>query len=221
MRGREFAALTETLICELYAALDGTRRAIFGAYRREQGVQNESTKKLFSRATGNTYGAGFPEVVRLALCDGDATWFPSLRRLRSEVTHGEVGSCHLDMDTGTVNYMHTALGKDTRALVIKDVIGSVNEFSTNVRGLVDTVFGHLYSRLEPREFRVMCGIYNGRLYERIVRPEGTLTFHSGRCASKAWFQTEPRLECPLRVRCGAYAPQSESPDPRPEFPPRA
>jgi hypothetical protein len=48
-RSKEFAALVETLYCELYAALDGVRRTLFGAYGNVRGVQNKSTEKSFLR----------------------------------------------------------------------------------------------------------------------------------------------------------------------------
>src|SRR5215467_8409258 len=90
-RSREFAALTETLICELYACLDGIRRVLFSAYNGIRGVQNASTEKLFARAHTNGYGSEFPEEIRSRLATSYTTWFPQLRRMRTELTHGDVG----------------------------------------------------------------------------------------------------------------------------------
>lgn len=50
----------------------------------------------------------------------------------------------------------------------------------------------------------MCGVYKGRMYERMVAPEAAISFSSGRCWSRAWFETEEAYECPLREQCGAY-----------------
>ncbi|MBU1947337.1 MAG: hypothetical protein KJ927_01325, partial [Candidatus Eisenbacteria bacterium] len=41
---KTYAALMETRFCELYACLDGIRRAIYGTYRNIEGVQNQSTQ---------------------------------------------------------------------------------------------------------------------------------------------------------------------------------
>ena len=205
IRAREFAALNETLVCELYGSLDGVRRALFGAYRAVEGVQNESTEKLFKRAAAGKYGRLFPEDVRLDLAAAHATWFPTLKKLRTELTHGDIGSCHLDRKTNRVRYMHMGLGTEARAMVIDDIVGQVNDLAKHVSHLVEGVFKHLYARLEPAERRLVCGMYNGRVYERLVNPELALTFDSGRCFSKAWFEKEPSLACPLKEQCGAFS----------------
>jgi hypothetical protein len=204
VRAREFAALVETLVCELYASLDGVRRTLYGAYRKVEGVQNESTKKLFERAARSKYGNTFPEEIRLALASAHVLWFSSLRQLRTELTHGDIGSCHLDRQMNRVSYFHSELGTGTRVMVVEDVVGKVNEFARNVSDLVEVVFSHLYLRLELVERRLICGIYKGRAYERLVKPESVLTFDSGRCSSKTWFEREAGLECPLQDQCGAY-----------------
>lgn len=211
INSREFAALMEVLICELYAALDGARRALFGAYRSVSAVQNESTRKLFRRAAENRYGPEFPEDVRLALANASATWFPGLCELRTEITHGHTGSCHLNTSTGHVSYLHDGLGTRKQAKVIPDIIGHVNETALATAALTEAVFGHLYGRLETVEKRVTCGIHQGRLYERLASPEPALSRHSGRCSSHIWFEDHPGLECPLRNACGAYAALSEQP----------
>ena len=204
IHGREFAALMEVLVCELYSALDGVRRALYGAYRDVAGVQNTSTLKLFKRAQDNAYDSAFPEEIRVALASASQTWFPTLRGFRTEVTHGHTGSCYLDATSGNISYIHDGLGTPTHAKVVPDIVGHINATAKEVRGLVDTVFTHLYSRLEQSDKRIMCGIYKGRMYERLVNPELGLTFDAGQCLSRSWFEQEPGLECPLRTRCRAY-----------------
>lgn len=205
LRSREFAALVETLVSELYSSLDGVRRALFGAYRNVEGVQNKSTERLFKRAAEREYGDSFPEWIRERLAAAYLSWFPSLRRLRTEFSHGDVGSCHLDRQSGRVAYVHQGLGTRSRAMAIEDVVGVVNALARDVVLLIDAVFDDLYNRLEPVERRCMCGIYKGRIYERVVMPERGLTVGSGRCFSRSWFDAETGYECPLRTTCGAYA----------------
>jgi hypothetical protein len=204
IRSKEFAALVETLFCELYAALDGVRRTLYAAYKKVRGVQNESTEKLFKRASEKKYGPEFPEDIRAALASAYGSWFPHLRRIRTELTHGEVGSCHVDEQTQRVVYMHSGLGSPTKALVIEDVGVELNRHFTAVSELVETIFQSLFSKLQPVPRPVVCGFYKGRIYQREVAASQDLSFNSGTCSSRSWFESEAGYECPLRQRCGAY-----------------
>jgi hypothetical protein len=204
VRSREFAAITETLFCELYAALDGLRRTLFGAYHSVRGVQKDSTEKLFRKAKDKKYGPEFPEDIRAILASAYAAWFPRLRSIRSAVTHGEVGYCHLDAKTQTVSYMHQGLGTAARAMGIKDVVGEVNSHFLAVSKLVESVYRFLCSKLQPVEKNFVCGVYQARIYQRIVAYSTDISFHSGRCATWELFEKEPGTECPLLEFCGAY-----------------
>lgn len=204
IRSKEFAALIESLFCELYAALDGVRRTLYAAYKKVKGVQNGSTEKLFKRASENQYGPEFPEDIRAVLATAFDSWFPRLRLIRTEVTHGDIGSCHLDEKSEKVFYMHGGLGSGTRALVIEDVVADLNQQSVSVSALVEAIFLSLCSKLEPVERTAYCGIYKGRFYQREVVPSADMTFDSGRCKSRVWFDKEAGYECPLRQSCGAY-----------------
>jgi hypothetical protein len=152
----------------------------------------------------NEYGLGFPEELRLPLAAAYTTWFPRLRKIRTEVTHGDIGYCGPNPTTKAVYYMHIGLGSRNQAFVIEDVITEVNQISQSVRELVEAVFGYLYSRLEPVERRIGCGVYQGHFYERLVAPVQNLSFNSGHCYSKKWFDNKPGMECPIREQCGAY-----------------
>jgi hypothetical protein len=198
VRSREFAALTETLICTLYSALDGLRDTLYEAYRKVSGVQRKSTKELFKRAAEKTYGPGFPEATRVPLAEAHGTWFPRLREIRIAVTHGETGFCHLDTKTTHIAYLHGRLKSD-------DIVAEVNADAVAVRKLIEEVFSHLCTLLEPIPRKVICGTYKARFYEREVIPGPGLTFASGRCLSRKWFETESGRECPLRTSCGAYS----------------
>lgn len=203
-RSKEYAALVEALFCELYASLDGVRRSLFGAYRKVRGVQNKSTKTLFVRASESKYGPEFPSDICAALTSAFDSWFPRLRRIRTEVTHGDVGSCHVDNETRKAVYIHGGLGSNTRAFVIEDVETELNSLAASVSNLIENVFASLCAKLEPVKKRVMCGIYKGRCYERIVATKPNLSFDDGCCTSRRWFETEAGYECPMRENCGAY-----------------
>jgi hypothetical protein len=203
-RSKEFAALIEALFCGLYSVLDGVRRTLFSAFQNVRGIQNGSTERLFRRAREHKYGPEFPEDIRQILASAYDTWFPRLRSIRTEVTHGEIGSCHLDATTGKVFYMHVGLGTQTQALVIEDIIEELNQKAQSVSALVEAIYQELFSRLEPLERRVPCGIYKGRFYERVVAPSSDLSVQSGRCASLMWFDKEAEYLCPLKHSCTAY-----------------
>jgi hypothetical protein len=203
-RSKEFAALVETLFCELYAVLDGIRGTLFSAYKKVRGVQNKSTGRLFKKAKDKEYGPGFPEDIRAALASAFDSWFPRLRSIRTEVTHGGTGTCHLDSKTDKICYIHGGLGSATRAFVIEDVVEELNGKAASVTALVEAVYRPLFSLLEPVDRRVECGFYKGRCYERVVSPSAGLSFHSGQCFSRGWFETEVGYECPMRGVCEAY-----------------
>ncbi len=199
IRSREFAALAETLICTLYSALGGLRDALYEAHRTVRSVQRKSTNELFKRAAEKTYGPEFPGPIRACLAEAYGTWFPRLREIRVAVTHGGTGFCHLDTQTTRIAYFHGGLKTD-------DIVTEVNADSVAVRKLIEDVFAHLCTLLEPVPRKVVCGIYKARFYEREITPGPTLTFASGRCLSRQWFEKEAGHECPLRQRCPAYEP---------------
>lgn len=161
-------------------------------------------EKLFRRAAEGYYRTEFPEPVKQALSSAFCTWYPELRRIRVEVSHGNIGSCHIDSSTGRIVYMHAGLGTDQRALVIADLEAKLTEFSVHVGELVDCVFEFLCSKLESVEVQLPCGVFRGRLYERCVGYSDNLDFNSGACYSKRWFENEPEHLCPMRSKCGAY-----------------
>jgi hypothetical protein len=203
-RSKEFAALVESLFCELYSALDGTRHALHAAFKNVRGVQDKSTERMFKRASEKEYGPGFPLEISDALAAAYESWFPSLRKIRTEVTHGDIGSCHIDRETQKVCYMHMGLGSATRAFVIKDVIAELNQHWQSVSGLLESIYGTLFGSLLPVTRTQVCGFNLGKFYERQVAAAADLSRNSGVCMSRNWFEKEPGHECPLRHDCGAY-----------------
>lgn len=216
---KEYAAIVESLITTLYSVLDGLRQALYGAYRKVQRVQNSSNERMFNFATDQKYGAGFPEPIRTALADANSTWFPEFRRIRTELTHRELGTCSWNPKTGKIVYMHVGLGSASKAHVVDDITKTLSDWYANVYELVQYVFRFLGDQLAPIERSVVCGFYRGRVYERRVALTADITFHSGICLSRSWFDKPDEVDkCPLRGSCGAYA--RVGPPPPGDVPPR-
>ncbi|ODS34140.1 MAG: hypothetical protein SCARUB_00710 [Candidatus Scalindua rubra] len=205
IRHKEYAALCEVLICELYAALDCLRYTVFYIYKDQKtDVQKKSTEKFFKKAVKDQYGEEFPDKLKESLSESYSRWFGELRTLRTEIAHGGLGSCHTDNKTGKIFYMHPGLGSQSKAHVIKDIVGKLNFFHKNTVLLIDKFFEFFLSVLEPNDREIMCGIYKGRVYMRRVSYSLNLSFSDGICIAKSWFDKDENLTCPLKDRCGAY-----------------
>lgn len=202
--GHRYAALTDAIIAELYSALDGLRQVLFSIYRDVRAVQNDSTHKLFVRAIKQAYGVNFPEEIRQPLAHAAATWFPLLRLLRSENTHGQVGNCFLATDRIHVTYMHQGIRVGRGVLVIEDIVGTVSFLASSVSSLIEGISAFLYAQLLPVEREALCGTYKARMYVRMVAPVPNVTFGSGRCMSVNWFSKNIEYDCPEKDRCDAY-----------------
>lgn len=221
IRSKEYAAIVEALITTLYSALDGLWRTLYGAYKKVRRVQNSSNERMFNLATERGYGDGFPEPIREALAQANATWFPEFCRIRTELTHRELGSCHWDSKADKIFYMHDGLGSASKAHVIDDVSKMLSDMHASVYRLIQRVFEILADQLVALERVVPCGIYRGRFYQRKVALTPDITFHSGNCQSRQWFdKPEESDKCPLRGYCGAYARVGPPPpgDPPPLVP---
>jgi len=211
IRSREFAALTETLVCELYSVLGGLRLLLCGAFPRAR--LPGKTSLLFKNAANGKVGSYLPGGIRALLAAGYDSWFPLLRSFRSTVVHRDAGSVHLLAETGCIRYVHSGFMEGPRPFVSEDIVSWINERHSLVRTLVDQVADFLCSALLPAERRVPCGVHQARFYERIVVVGSNLTRQSGRCASREWFDLEPARQCPLQTSCEAYrvtAPQDEA-----------
>jgi len=203
---KRYAAVVETLFLELYSSLDVIRTTLYEAYHpRIRGLPRDSTERLLRRVSEGYYGPEFPEPLLHPLSSAFRTWYAELRRVRVEISHGDIGRCHIDPSSGRVVYMHTNLGPPERSLVIDDLEAKVEELAVGVRDLVDSVFSFLCSELQSVEVQLPCGFFRGRLYERLVAYSDQLDFNSGVCYSRWWFEIEPEHLCPMRKRCGAYS----------------
>lgn len=203
-RSRQFAALIEVLVCELYSVLDGLRYTTFHIYRKVRGVQSGSTSKLFSKASERSYGREFPEPLLALLDAANSSWFLCLRRLRTAFTHGGLGSCSLSQDRTVISYMNPSLGTDDLAHVIPDIVAHLNALATSVFKLTHDFFEYHYGQLEQIDSDQFCGFYRGRGYMRRAKPEPNIGWDSGVCASRVWFDSEPGFRCPLANECAAY-----------------
>src|SRR5262249_39433866 len=131
--------------------------------------------------------------------------FPEIREIRTEVTHGEVGGCHIDQESKTVSYLQPGVRKGSGVLIVKDVVSDLNELRIRIEVLIDEIFSLWYNQLQYTERTIPCGIWKGRFYQRIVGPEAALTIASGHCESVNWFRNDAEYACPLLGSCGAYA----------------
>jgi hypothetical protein len=203
---KQFAAIVEVLVCELYSILDGIRYSTFEIYNgKVRGVQSKSTSKLFSKAAEKAYGEGFPTEIETMLTEAFNSWLPELRRLRTAFTHGGLGSCWQQDDSSKISYMNSSLGSENSAHIIEDIVAHVNGLAIAVFTLARAFFDHHYNALHKIASEQFCGFYKGRGYMRKVKPESNLHWGSGVCTSKEWFENEPEFMCPLASKCAAYA----------------
>ncbi len=201
---REYAAVCESVVLALYSAIDGVRTFIYGAYPKVQGVQKGSNEDLFKRAKECKYGAGFPEAIRAWLAEDYEEWFTSLRTLRTVLSHGATGSCHLDNEAGNIRYFNEGLRKGPRANFIEDIEATLRLYQTKVTELIEAVAQYHLALLQPVPVFQMCGTYKARWYSRMVSYRLGMTIQNGQCMSYDWFETETGYYCPLASQCDAY-----------------
>ena len=202
LRAYELAALVEKTFLELYATLDCYRHVFRAIFSRHRGIK-DSTRKLFQAAFDNRLPATLPTEVVDPL-KATQPWFPELLRLRDELIHATTGFLTRDKDTGSLTYLHPGLQEGNCCLVIEDVVSKIKQFSDDINHFLGTSFAYLCSTLKDAPTRQVCGVFNARIYERIVRPSEAIDFHGGICKSLEWFERDDNPPCPLREMCGAY-----------------
>lgn len=200
-RGKELSALVESILLDLYSSIDCTRKVVTFIYRKHRGVK-QSTRKLFQAATAGTVAETVPEGIRQAFANAD--WFTDFRVLRDAITHSDVGSCHLDEESDKVFYMHAGLERDGKALIIEDIFGHIEKTKDNVNMFMGQIFNSLNADLKDEEVWQMCGLFDGRVYSRFVRPSEAINFNSGRCDAFKWFEKKDNPDCPFMRQCAAY-----------------
>ena len=203
LHSKEFAVVCESVIAGLYSAIDGLRTFLFGAYRKVSRVQKGSNRQLFERAANNQYGIGFPEPIRLKLAEAWEDWFPPLRKLRTQLTHGSAGTCHLDK-AGRIVYLNEGMGERAEHTFLQDVETYLKQTERSVRELIEDVCAFHYSKLQAIPRFTICGWYHARWYARMVSPNAELSWDHGHCLSYEWFEREHEHFCPMANQCEAY-----------------
>ncbi len=194
-RSAEFAAVVEEVLCELYASIECTTQVLSAIYGKLRGVPDRSSRKFFQRAAAGKFDDGFPPPLLAVLVEAHG-WVAKLRALRDAITHAAPGSCS-PLEGDKVAYFNQALGEQNRSLVIDDVFQCIDEHTERVNLFLGSVFRFLNATLKDDEVQMLCGIFGGRGFLRMVRPSEARDFSSGRCASASW-------GCPLANSCGAY-----------------
>lgn len=204
IHSKEFAAVAESCVCELYSTLDGVRDVIFVIYNNIRGIQKKSNEKLYRRASSGEYGDNFPSTLNEILTRAYTDWFRNLRGFRTEMVHGSLGSTTMDHDTKKIRYFHQGMRGNGTSLIMEDFVEFISKLYSQVLNHLNEIFSFLYNTLNLQSTLVMCGIYKGRIYERLIEPERPLTNDAGYCVARQWFDNMPEFKCPLSGGCKAY-----------------
>jgi hypothetical protein len=198
---KELSAVIEGIILELYSSIDCSRKVITEIYGKYRGIP-DSTRKLFQNTFDDKIDERIPEFLRKTI--KEANWYTPFRKIRDELTHSDIGSCHRDTKTGKIFYMHSGFQVKGKTLIIEDIFGQIEKDFSNTNEFLGKVFAHLNTLLSDEEIWQMCGIFGGRIYSRFIIPSKVVDFNSGRCDAFRWFENEPDHKCPLVDKCGAY-----------------
>ena len=157
---------------------------------------------MFRKVRDDDVCKDFPDALRSAF--QEAVWFDELLSLRDELTHSDVGRCHLDKNKGLVSYIHVGIKKSGCPLVIDDIFARSDYLFEGVNKFLGRVFHYLNSLLTNKPVRQLCDIFFGRGYMRHVIPSMATDLNSGTCESHIWFDLPGNPRCPLADSCGAY-----------------
>jgi hypothetical protein len=199
---KELTAVIEEIFTELYSSIDCTRKLVFEIHKKCRGLP-DSTRKMFQKVRSEGGVKEFPEALKSAFKNTD--WFDRLRIIRDELTHLNLGSCHLDKETSKVSYMHHGINLQGKPLIIDDIFLEVDTVFEGVNTFLGSVFHYLNSQLKEDPVFQICGIFFGRVYTRHVGPHDSLGFDGGTCDSHVWFDSPENPRCPFAENCGAYA----------------
>lgn len=194
----ELTAVIENVFTELYSTVDCTLQV----FNQRFGSLNlpHSTRKTFDRIRSGSFDSKLE--VELLRAFKEAFWFDPLRKLRDELTHGDLGRIFQDAQTKKASYMHIGLRNQGKPLIIEDIFERIDADLGEVRLFVKRIFTHLNRLLRDIPTSQLCGLHLGRALMREIRPEPNITFDSGTCISLGWIESEGRPTCPLV--CGAY-----------------
>lgn len=199
--GEQLAALVESFVCELYSSVDCTNQVVRVVFSKAQGIADK-TSGTFKNAKAGKLGKELPQLIQTAFTS--ANWYEELRFIRTTATHSETGMCQLNRKTGCVEYYVNYDFQSGSSLHFDDIIAKLKYFFRAVNQFQGCIFHALNATLKDAEHHAMCLIANGRFFHRWVRPSEAKTFHSGRCESFTWFESDGNLVCPRATDCGAY-----------------
>lgn len=201
-KAQELSAVIEGALTELYSSVDCARKVIFETHRNCRGLP-DSTRKMFQKVRSEEGVKDFPGPLKFAFKNSD--WFDKLRVLRDELTHLNLGNCHLNKETSKVVYMHHGIKIHGNPLIIDDIFTELEKFVDGVNTFLGYVFYYLNSQLKDDPVFQVCGIFFGRIYTRHVSPNDAKGFDGGTCDSHVWFDDSENPRCPFADHCGAYA----------------
>ena len=201
---REFTAVAEGVFTELYSTVDCARKVITDIFRGCRRMPGNSTRKLFAAIAAGTVGPEMPDAVKAPF--RNASWYPLLRQIRDDLTHADTGHARLDDATNKVVYTHFSIKVGGRPLVIPDFMNAIADITAGVNTFLGELFGALNAMLRPTHSDQLCGFFNGgSAYMRRVPNERPITFHSGVCLSRQWYDQDPTKLCPFSAECDAYS----------------
>lgn len=198
---KELGTVLEATILELYSTIDCTAKVIRAVHGKTTPKFKASTRSLF-QDIGRLEGT-LPSAIKHAI--SSATWYWRLLYLRDELTHLTPGNCHLDREKNTVWYINQGVQEGGKPLIIHDVFLWLEEVANQVNRFVGAVFSVLNLSFENTPVFAICGMVQGRVLHRYIRPEGKLTFDSGECGAWVWFEKPELPTCPFVGVCGAYS----------------
>ena len=196
--GQKLRTLIEVAIKELYSALECTIKVIHAIYGNKVRGFQQSVSRFVKRPK---IQESLPPELRLP--EG-GSWV-DLVDLRALLTHFNVGHVSMAKDEPRIEYLHADFKKDGGAFHLEDLFDWVETLEEQLSAFQECVYGFLNrNHIEPGEVQVMCGMYRGLCYTRLLEPADDVSWHSGTCEARGWFEQEGKEPCPLRSRCGAY-----------------
>lgn len=196
--GQKLRTVVEVAIKEIYSALECTVKVIHAVYENRVDGFRQSVSRYVTKAEVQQ---ALPPELRLP----EADIWRDLLHLRTSLTHWNVGSASMSKDGKRVQYVHSGLKKDGNPFYLEDLFEWLETLQAQVSSFQEGVYGFLNrNHIEPGEVQVMCGMYRGLCYTRLVDPTDDISWNSGVCEARAWFEQEGREPCPMRRKCGAY-----------------
>ena len=166
---RMLSAVVEASILELYSCVASTAKVLRAIYGKRSRGFKDSTRGLFANVDAIT--GDFPDALKATI--RGANWFKRLLFLRDELTHFNVGSCHLPHlpeGTESVSYHHHDIKEGGKPLIIDDVFAWLDGQSQAINLFVGQVFNFLRGTLSNKPVHQMCGMVEGRMLMRVVDP---------------------------------------------------